>query len=110
VLHARYGEIDALLTADAESDVLSRVRLPTAEILKVAHHGSEDPGLGAILRTVRPRVAVVSVGADNDYGHPAPTTLAALAAVPELDVYRTDLDGDVEVETDGAAVTVARSR
>jgi competence protein ComEC len=110
VLHARYGEIDALLTADAESDVLSRVRLPAAEILKVAHHGSEDPGLGAILRTVRPRVAVVSVGADNDYGHPAPTTLAALAAVPELDVYRTDLDGDVEVETDGAAVTVARSR
>ena len=47
-------------------------------MLKVAHHGSEDLGLPGLLRELRPRVAVISVGKRNDYGHPRPETLAAL--------------------------------
>ena len=63
--------------------------------MKVAHHGSEDPGLVDELRTLRPRIAVISCGRNNDYGHPRPETLAALAASPGLAVFRTDEDGRV---------------
>ena len=70
-------------------------------MLKVAHHGSEDPGLPELLRVLRPRVAVISVGEGNDYGHPRPETLAALGAAPGLATLRTDEDGRVVVESDG---------
>jgi competence protein ComEC len=101
-----YGEIDVLLGADAESDVLLPLRLPPVEILKVSHHGSEDALLPGLLDEVKPRVAVISVGAANTYGHPTPETLAALDAVPGLAVYRTDRDGAVTVESDGHEVSV----
>jgi competence protein ComEC len=110
VILASYGAVDVLLTADAESDVLLPLRLPPVEILKVSHHGSADPGLPALLETIRPQVAVISVGAGNDYGHPAPSTLAALGSAPQLAVYRTDLDGRVVVESDGRTLRVHDQR
>ena len=110
VLLASYGEVDALLTADAESPVTLPLRPPSAEILKVAHHGSADTGLPVLLDLVRPRIAVISVGAGNDYGHPAPSTLSALEGFPGLDVYRTDEDGRVVVETDGRRISVREDR
>ena len=79
VLVASYLTTDVFLSADAESDVTARLPLPPVEIMKVAHHGSEDPGLADELETLRPRVAVISCGRNNDYGHPRPETLAALA-------------------------------
>jgi competence protein ComEC len=106
VLVASYGKTDALFTADAESDVTGQLHLPPVEILKVAHHGSDDPGLADALTTTRPRVAVISVGASNDYGHPSPATMATLAAVPGLALYRTDRDGRVVVESDGRSISV----
>ena len=106
VLIASYGQTDALLTADAESDVTGHLHVPPVEILKVAHHGSEDPGLADLLAQLHPRIAVVSVGARNDYGHPSPSTIATLSAVPGLAVYRTDRDGRVTVESDGEGITV----
>ena len=63
VLLASYGQVDALLTADAESDVTGHLHLPPVEILKVAHHGSDDPGLARLLEQIHPRIAVISVGA-----------------------------------------------
>jgi competence protein ComEC len=102
VLVATYGTTDVFLGADAESDVTARLRLPEVEVLKVAHHGSEDPGLASELRELRPRVAVISCGRDNEYGHPRQETLAALESRPGLSVYRTDEDGRVVVESDGA--------
>ena len=110
VLVASYGQTDALFTADAESDVTGRLQLPPVEILKVAHHGSADAGLGEELKELRPRIAVISVGAGNDYGHPTPSTLATLNAVPGLAVYRTDLNGRVVVESDGRRISVRTSR
>jgi len=86
----------ALLTADAESDVLSRLDLRSVDVLKVSHHGSADPGLPAVLDRLRPRVAGIEVGAGNSYGHPVPSTLAALAGVPV--VVRTDRDGTVRLD------------
>jgi competence protein ComEC len=106
VLAASYGETDVFLPADAESDVTGRLPLGAFEVLKVAHHGSEDPGLESQLRALRPRVAVVSAGRGNDYGHPRPETLAALATVPGLALYRTDQHGRVVVESDGRGLRV----
>ena len=100
VIVASYGETDVFLPADAESEITARLPLPAVEVLKVAHHGSEDPGLADELRVLRPRIAVISVGRNNEYGHPRPGTLAALAASPGLTVYRTDRDGRVVIEAD----------
>jgi competence protein ComEC len=106
VLVATYGETDVFLSADAESDVTARLPLGEAEIMKVAHHGSTDPGLDDELRVLRPRIAVISCGRNNDYGHPRAETLAALAGSPGLAVYRTDTDGRVVVESDGRQLRV----
>ena len=62
VLLVSYGTVDALLTADAEGAVTVPIRPPPVEILKVAHHGSDDPRLRDLLELLRPRIAVVSVG------------------------------------------------
>lgn len=109
VLVASYGETDVFLPADAESDVTGRLRVGDMDVLKVAHHGSEDPGLDEQLRELRPEVAVVSVGRGNGYGHPRPETLAALASVPGIMVLRTDLDGRIVVESDGRRLRVRRA-
>jgi competence protein ComEC len=110
VLLASYGKVDALLTADAEGSVTVPIRPPPVEILKVAHHGSDDSFLPGLLDLLRPSVAVVSVGRSNTYGHPTPATVAALEAAPALAVYRTDRDGRVTLETDGAQISVRTDR
>lgn len=107
ILLASYGDVDVLLPADAESNVLVPLRPRPVEVLKVAHHGSRDPLLPALLERLRPRVAIVSVGADNDYGHPSPSTLAALTGVH---VLRTDRDGAVTVESDGTDLRIRTER
>jgi competence protein ComEC len=110
VILASFGATDILLTADAESNITSRLPLRAVEVLKVAHHGSVDSGLADELRTLRPRIAVIEVGAGNDYGHPRAETLAALGASPGLTLYRTDKNGRVTVETDGRTITVHAQR
>jgi competence protein ComEC len=104
VIHLRSGEFDLFLPADAESEVTAHLDLPAVEALKVAHHGSDDPGLTGQLEALEPEVAAIEVGRDNDYGHPTAATLAALRAVPH--VYRTDRDGTVQlrVTEDGMSV------
>jgi competence protein ComEC len=93
---ARWRDFSMLLTADAEAETTPLDPGPI-DVLKVAHHGSDDAGLGALLDRTRPRAAVISVGAGNPFGHPTPGTLATLAAhgVPTL---RTDLDGTVAID------------
>jgi competence protein ComEC len=104
---ASAGPFDLLLPADAESQVTSPLELPAVEALKVAHHGSDDPGLPALLARIRPQFAAIEVGRDNTYGHPTPATLAALRhAVPQ--VVRTDRDGTVRLHVEGTKVRVER--
>lgn len=92
---------NALLTGDAESDVLGPLAkdgtLHQVDVLKVGHHGSTDAVDEDVLRALVPRVAVISVGARNRFGHPTRATLDVLArgGVP---VVRTDQSGDVSVE------------
>jgi competence protein ComEC len=97
--------VRVLLTADAESDVLSGLDLQPVDVLKVSHHGSVDPGLPALLERLRPRVAGIEVGAHNTYGHPAPETLAALRTAG-VAVYRTDRDGSIRIEGDHGRMRV----
>jgi competence protein ComEC len=114
VLLVRYGAFEALLTGDAEAPVEAllgaRGRLGAVEVLKVAHHGSDSGTTAEFLEATRPAVAVVSAGVDNSYGHPHRSTLDALTQVPGLRLFRTDLDGNVEVVTDGASYWVASGR
>ena len=109
VLDVHYGARRMLLTGDIEEEVdpqlLARgVAAPDGrrlDVLKVAHHGSGTATTAAFLAALQPRIAVISVGWGNVYGHPAPATLARLAD-SGAQVFRTDLDGTVEISTDGA--------
>ena len=105
VLVLRHGGFAALLTGDAEAPVeaslAARGLLPRVDLLKVGHHGSNSSTTPGLLDATRPAVAVISSGEGNGYGHPAPETLSTLGSRPEISVHRTDLHGDVEVETDG---------
>lgn len=105
------GGLRMFASGDAESPQLLGLPLAPADILKLPHHGSDDPGLPALLERVRPRIALIGVGAQNRYGHPTGQTLAALAGAG-VAVYRTDRDGaiiarasrggGIEVSTAGA--------
>ncbi len=96
VLLARWHGFSMLLTGDAEAEAVPIDPGPV-DILKVAHHGSEDAGLPALLGRLRPRLAVISVGEGNPFGHPTAATLRALAAA-RVPVFRTDRDGTVEID------------
>ena len=96
VILARWHGFEMLLTGDAEATD-APVSPGRVDVLKVAHHGSDDPGLDALLDRTRPRIAVISVGADNPYGHPAASTLTELAA-EGIRTLRTDADGDLEID------------
>jgi competence protein ComEC len=113
VLELHFGARDMLLSGDAEEGVdplllaaglADRVG-PQLDVLKVAHHGSRTATTVALVDALRPKIAVISVGADNDYGHPAPETLARLDAVGTK-TYRTDLDGSISITTDGSDLLV----
>jgi competence protein ComEC len=101
-----------LLTGDveppAQQALLARQRLPRVDVLKVPHHGSayQDPDL---LAEARPRLALISVGIDNDYGHPAPATVRALRRSGAL-VGRTDLDGTLVVVGPRARLRLVMAR
>ncbi|MBA2458177.1 MAG: MBL fold metallo-hydrolase, partial [Gemmatimonadales bacterium] len=106
VLLVEYGGFQALFAGDAgfpAEEALQR-RLDRVDLLKVGHHGSRGSTGGEWLQRLRPAVAVISVGR-NEYGHPAPATMARLAAA-EIAVRRTDQDGTVSVTTDGSTMTV----
>jgi len=101
-----------LLTGDAEDDVdpiiLSR-SLPRVDLLKVAHHGSRTATSTALLDTIAPTVAIVSVGAKNRYGHPSSGTLERISAHGAR-VLRTDREGTVDASFGDARVEVRRER
>jgi competence protein ComEC len=106
VAEARVGAFRMLLAADAEADVLALLDLGRVDVLKVPHHGSDDPGLPAVLERVRPRLAAIQVGAHNTYGHPVAATVRALRAIGAT-VYRTDRDGSIRLEQQGGALRVS---
>jgi competence protein ComEC len=105
VLVARWRHFSMLLTGDAEAEAVPIDSGPV-DVLKVAHHGSEDAGLDELLDRSAPKLAVISVGADNPFGHPVGSTLAELRE-HDVAALRTDIDGEIEIEADGSHWTVA---
>jgi len=104
VIEARWRDFSMLLTADAEAEAVP-IEPGPIDVLKVAHHGSDDAGLGGLLERAQPRLAVISVGEDNPYGHPRPGTLRTLEqhGVPTL---RTDEVGDITIDVGPHSVGV----
>jgi competence protein ComEC len=109
VLRTQIDGVTYLLTGDVEPPAQEALleSVGPVDVLKVPHHGSpyQSPQFAA---RVRPRIATISVGADNDYGHPAPATIAMYEAMGTT-VLRTDLVGDIAVVwRDGRLVAVGR--
>jgi competence protein ComEC len=103
------GDFDLLLSADAESVALLPLQLPDVDAMKVPHHGSSDEGLPRVLERLRPEIAAIEVGRHNTYGHPAPSTLAALRQAG-VRTYRTDRDGTVTLSVDHGRMSVDTER
>ena len=101
VLLVRWRHFTALLGADAEAEAVP-VDPGPVDLLKVSHHGSRDAGLDNLLERTMPKLALISVGAGNPYGHPAGATLGSLSR-HSVRTLRTDEDGSVgaRVEEDG---------
>jgi competence protein ComEC len=109
VLRVTYGGVRVLLTGDFEASAqhaLMALDDVGADILKVPHHGSKTSAPD-FFAAVAPSVAVISVGKDNRYGHPAPETVAALSPAQ---VLRTDLSGRVRLRITGGRIAVETER
>jgi competence protein ComEC len=105
VLDVGYGEVHLLLTGDVTGDLERQLAAGPAAVLKIPHHGSRSSSSPAFVAAVQPRVAVASAGAHNPFGHPSPDVLERYRRAGAL-VLRTDLEGDVEIATDGRRLWV----
>lgn len=111
VLHLQYGEIDFLFTGDAEQEaegqmmMLSSVRVPEVEILKVGHHASITASSLDFLQITSPKTAIYMCKEGNSYGHPHQETIDKLSDIG-AEIYGTDKHGTIIVTTDGNDYTV----
>lgn len=104
IVRIEYGATSFLFTGDAEKEEeLSVLRSGAAlrsTLLKVGHHGSYTSSSKEFLEAVRPEYAVISVGNENEYGHPHNSVLRRLGQICDT-IYRTDLDGEIVCRSDG---------
>ena len=113
VLKITYGNTAFLFTGDAEREVeqaiLNRGADLSATVLKVGHHGSDTSTTYPFLREIMPEYAIISVGKGNSYGHPTDNNLSRLRDA-DVTVYRTDLNGDIFVTSDGQSVSISSDK
>ncbi len=113
VLRVVYGKTSFLFTGDAEreeeQEILESGCPLESTVLKVGHHGSGSSTTYPFLREIMPEYAVISVGADNTYGHPDTDTLSRLRDAG-VKVFRTDMQGDIVCVSDGKNVTFSTER
>jgi competence protein ComEC len=111
VLKITYGDVSFLLPGDAEGDaeqVYAR-QLDHIDVLKVGHHGSKTSTSDYLLNKIYPDISVISVGKGNSYGHPSIITLNKLAK-SHSEIYRTDINGDITITTDGNTYSIVTER
>jgi len=112
VMKMTYGDVSFLFTGDAqeeaERDILSVGYDVESTVLKVGHHGSSTSSCKDFTSFVKPEISVISAGKNNDYGHPHKEVLEVLEK-QGCDVYRTDINGDIIVLTDGKNIEVSVS-
>lgn len=108
VTKLKYKNISYLFMGDAESLVESELLRDnvdvTADVLKVGHHGSSSSTSTSFLKEVSPSYAIISLGANNKYGHPHKETLTKLMNLKN-NLYRTDKDGTIVLSSDGYSIT-----
>jgi competence protein ComEC len=113
VLRISYGTVSLLYTGDATTaaeDAMEKTGYPlNAQVLKVGHHGSSDASSAAFLNRVDPEVVVISLGENNEYGHPHKETLERLKVAGPR-VLRTDRNGTILVESNGATYSVVTEK
>lgn len=111
ILMVEYGDTSFLFTGDAEREAEEAVldQDLSADVLKVGHHGSETSTSYVFLNEVLPDYAIISVGAGNSYGHPDDAVLSRLRDA-DVQVFRTDMQGDIVVTSDGENITITPSR
>jgi beta-lactamase superfamily II metal-dependent hydrolase len=113
VARVTFGAFSVLFAGDAEAPtetwLLGSGADLRASVLKVAHHGSRYASSARFLKAVGASIAIISAGPGNQYGHPAPATIRRLAQSGAR-IYRTDMDGDVTIESDGTTIDVRTSR
>lgn len=113
LLKIQYGETSFLFTGDAgreaEQAVLNTGADLSATVLKVGHHGSADSTTYPFLREIMPAYAVISAGKGNSYNHPTDAALSRLRDA-DVKVYRTDLQGDITVTSDGTTVSFSTAK
>jgi competence protein ComEC len=110
-LSLSFGDFSFLLTGDvqleAELEMIMQRAVAPATVLKVAHHGSATSTIDQFLAVAAPQMAIISVGADNSFGHPTEEVMARLEeAVGFAGVYRTDTQGTIEFVPDGESLWV----
>jgi competence protein ComEC len=109
VLELRWRDVSVMLTGDVGKDVEREIAaaVPPARlrVIKIPHHGSLTSSTPAFLKSLRPAVAVASAGRANHFGHPAAEVLDRYRSVG-AEIFRTDQDGAVMLETDGASIDV----
>lgn len=104
VVKLTYGDVSYLFTGDAETIAENSITADVkADVIKVGHHGSETSTGADFIKRVSPKVAVISVGKYNDYGHPHKEVVQRLLNRGTT-VLRTDRDGTVIVATDGQQI------
>ena len=107
VLRLDYKDASFLFMGDAEREELESLSADlSADVLKVGHHGSANATTQEFLDKVKPQIAVISCGENNEYGHPH-RAVTALLKQANCDVYRTDKNGTITVYTDGTEIGVA---
>ena len=115
VVRLDYGNFSMLFTGDAEAETEARLLGegdPTrlrAKVLKVAHHGARAASSAEFLRAVRPDNATISAAATNCYGHPSPEALRRLRDA-RVQVYRTDLHGQIRITSNGRSYRVTTEK
>ncbi len=114
VMKMTYKEFSVLLTGDAETEAENYIsskykKQLKSNVLKSPHHGSRSSSTPRFINSVRPEVAVISCGRNNQFNHPSPETLSRYKN-SEVYVYRTDFDGDVFIISNGFNFTVLTSK
>lgn len=110
VLKIAFGSVSFLLQGDAEAESEKEILesdmrdLLNSDVIKLGHHGSSTSSTPEYMDEVNPKYAVISVGKDNDYGHPHKETMEMLRS-RNITVYRTDEKGTIIAETDGKSIS-----
>lgn len=109
-----YGNFSMLLTGDAEQEAEARILKEygtelKSTVLKSGHHGSNTASSEPFLKAVAPEAVIISVGANNDYHHPHPSTMKKYQNA-KLAIYRTDQNGTVTITSSGQGYTISKEK